>query len=102
MIYYLQEEMGILPDRYEMCNRCKRIYDTYEGGEGGICINESTVFDMPDEDDEEVEIDCEEVMDYIKGNGLEGHYCSECEYGVCRDIADAYLARRRRKREDGA
>lgn len=42
VIYYLQEELGILPDNYEMCRECKDIYDS---DNEWTCINEeSTVF----------------------------------------------------------
>lgn len=33
VIYYLQEEMHVIPDTYEMCDECHRIYDTDEEGE---------------------------------------------------------------------
>jgi hypothetical protein len=32
VIYYLQEIMGILPDRYERCVKCGTIYDSYDEG----------------------------------------------------------------------
>lgn len=33
IVWFLQEQMDILPDRFEMCVTCKEIYDTYtEGG----------------------------------------------------------------------
>jgi len=31
-IYYLQEVLGVLPDNYEMCRECGRIFDSYEEG----------------------------------------------------------------------
>jgi len=33
VIYVMQEQLGVLPNHYEMCCRCHRLYDTYaEGG----------------------------------------------------------------------
>lgn len=32
IIYYLQEGLEILPDKFEMCKECKDIYDSYEEG----------------------------------------------------------------------
>ena len=36
VIYYLQEEMGIIPDRYERCITCNNLYDSHcEGSSKG-------------------------------------------------------------------
>ena len=33
MVYYLQEEMHLIPDRFEMCSKCEVLYDSFnEGG----------------------------------------------------------------------
>ena len=32
VIWYLQEHLRILPDRYERCTRCGNIYDSEESG----------------------------------------------------------------------
>jgi hypothetical protein len=32
IIYYLQEVMRIIPDRFERCKTCGRIYDTWSEG----------------------------------------------------------------------
>jgi len=42
VIYYLQEIMGILPDRYERCITCGTLYDSYNEGSserGNHCDN---------------------------------------------------------------
>ena len=33
VIWFLQEHLKILPDKYEQCCRCKDIYDTWSEGE---------------------------------------------------------------------
>lgn len=64
VIYYLQEEFGILPDNYEMCQECKGIYDSYN--EGAYINEESTVI----KDGEEIDGNFpEEVY---------GSYCDSC------------------------
>ena len=32
VIYYLQEKMYLIPDHYEQCDECGRIYESYEEG----------------------------------------------------------------------
>lgn len=32
IIYYLQEELEVLPDNFELCATCKSLYDTQHGG----------------------------------------------------------------------
>lgn len=32
IIWYLQEQLRIIPDNFEMCNSCKNIYDTHREG----------------------------------------------------------------------
>ena len=32
IIYYMQEILGVLPDKFEMCKTCKQIYDSENGG----------------------------------------------------------------------
>ena len=32
VVYYLQEELRIIPDNYEMCDECHNIYDSFEEG----------------------------------------------------------------------
>lgn len=32
VIYYLQEELEVLPDHYELCSACEALYDTQHGG----------------------------------------------------------------------
>ena len=32
IIWYIQEHLGLLPDRFELCHECKQIYDTDYGG----------------------------------------------------------------------
>lgn len=43
VIYYLQEELCILPDCYEQCRECKCLYDSYE--EGVSICEDSTIID---------------------------------------------------------
>lgn len=65
VIYYLQEELGILPDCYEQCRECKCMYDSYN--EGASIGKETTIID-----DEGNEVD---------GNfpeELYGMYCEDC------------------------
>lgn len=65
VIYYLQEELGILPDYYEQCRECKCLYDSYN--EGVRIDNNSTIID--DEGNE------------VAGNFPEdtyGLYCDNC------------------------
>lgn len=64
VIYYLQEELEILPDNYEMCRECKNIYDSYD--EGTYINEDSTVF----EDGEEI------AGDFPKEKY--GSYCDGC------------------------
>jgi len=50
VIYYLQEIVGIIPDHYERCNECSRLYDSDDEGEstedGTFCD-----YHRPDETD---------------------------------------------------
>lgn len=39
IIWYLQERLRIIPDNYEMCSKCKEIYDSYNGGGRVFCKN---------------------------------------------------------------
>lgn len=39
VIYYLQEELKVIPDNYEQCRECKCLYDSYEEG---ACIGEES------------------------------------------------------------
>jgi len=32
IIYYLQEQLEILPDRFEKCTSCKEMYDSHQQG----------------------------------------------------------------------
>lgn len=64
VIYYLQEELGILPDKYEMCQECKSIYDSEN--EGTNIDKDSTVI----KDGEEIDGDFPEEM--------YGLYCDNC------------------------
>lgn len=70
-IYYLQEELGIIPDTYEQCSKCKALYDS---DDEGTSINEYTEPYLSDElvDEEgnpkEVEWDESEY----------GYYCDGC------------------------
>lgn len=65
VIYYLQEVMEILPDKYEMCRKCGCIYDTYAGG---TVITEDTT--IISEGGEEVPGNFPEEM--------HGTYCEDC------------------------
>lgn len=49
VVYYLQEELGVLPDKYEMCRECKDIYDSEN--EGASINEESTVVNDGEESD---------------------------------------------------
>lgn len=65
IVYYLQEELGILPDRYEKCRECGELYDSYNEG---VSIDKDTTII----DDEGNEVD---------GNFTEelyGMYCDSC------------------------
>lgn len=65
VIYYLQEHLGILPDKYERCKKCGCIYDTDYEGES---INEETT--IVTEDGKE-----------LNGNfpkEMYGMYCQDC------------------------
>lgn len=65
VIYYLQEELGILPDCYEQCRECKCLYDSYE--EGTSIGEDSTIID--------------EEGNEIDGNfsvEMYGLYCESC------------------------
>ena len=65
VIYYLQEELEILPDHYEQCKECKCLYDSHT--EGTSIYEESTIIN-----DEGNEVD---------GNFPEktfGMYCDDC------------------------
>lgn len=56
VIYYLQEIMGLLPDRYEQCCECGNLYDSHEEGratESGTYCDYHWPYD--DEDGEERE-----------------------------------------------
>lgn len=64
VIYYLQEELGILPDNYEMCQECKDIYDGYN--EGTYINEESTVI----KDGKEIDVNFPEE--------IYGSYCDNC------------------------
>lgn len=64
VIYYLQEELVVLPDKYEMCGECKVIFDSEN--EGTNIEKDSTII----KDGEE-----------ISGNFAEemyGLYCDSC------------------------
>lgn len=37
VIWFLQEQTGVLPDRYERCKTCGSIYDTHQEGKGARC-----------------------------------------------------------------
>ena len=39
VIWYLQERLGIIPDDYEMCSQCGKIYDSSYGGCRIYCKN---------------------------------------------------------------
>ena len=64
VIYYLQEELEILPDSYEMCRECKDIYDSYN--EGAYINEDSTVI----KDGEEIDGNFPEE--------IYGSYCDSC------------------------
>lgn len=64
VIYYLQEELWVLPDKYEMCRECKDIYDSEN--EGACIKEESTVV----KDGEEIDGNFPEEM--------YGLYCDNC------------------------
>lgn len=64
VIYYLQEKLEVLPDKYEICRECKDIYDSES--EGTHIDEESTVV----KDGEEIDGDFTEE--------LHGYYCDSC------------------------
>lgn len=37
VIYFLQEEFGVIPDYYEVCENCGNIYDSYDSNTVGLC-----------------------------------------------------------------
>lgn len=65
VIYFLQEYLEVLPDKYERCRECGCIFDTHYGG---TCINEFTT--IVTEDLEEVDANFPEEM--------YGLYCDDC------------------------
>lgn len=65
VIYYLQEELGVLPDKYERCEKCGRIFDSYE--EGAYINGETTIVT---DNNEEIEANFPEEM--------YGCYCEDC------------------------
>lgn len=65
VIYYLQERLGILEDKYELCQECDCIFDS---DCEGTCINDDTT--IINEDREEVDANFSEEM--------YGHYCDNC------------------------
>ncbi|MCM1236435.1 MAG: hypothetical protein NC489_40670 [Ruminococcus flavefaciens] len=66
VIYFLQEYLGVLPDKYERCRKCGRLYDSEKDG---VCISEETeIFDM-------------EKIEYVSADFPEemyGLYCDNC------------------------
>lgn len=65
VIYYLQEHLGIISDKYERCAKCGCIYDS---NEEGAYINEETT--IVTEDGEELRADFPKRM--------YGCYCDDC------------------------
>lgn len=39
IIWFLQEHLGLIPDTYEMCSQCGKIYDSSYGGSRIYCKN---------------------------------------------------------------
>ena len=65
VIYYLQERLGVLEDKYEMCRECGCIFDSeYEGTH----INDD--YTLVGENREEYDANYPEEM--------YGHYCDDC------------------------
>jgi len=64
VVYYLQEELGILPDCYEQCRKCKGLYDSCN--EGTSIDKDSTIV----ENGKEVDGNFQEE--------LYGLYCDNC------------------------
>lgn len=65
VIYFLQEYLEVLPDKFERCRECGCIFDSYNEG---ISINEATI--IITEDGEEVDANFPEEM--------YGLYCEDC------------------------
>lgn len=65
VIYFLQEYLEVLPDKFERCRECGCIFDSYFGG---TSINEETT--IITEDGEEVEANFPEET--------YGLYCDDC------------------------
>lgn len=66
VIYYLQEELRVIPDNYEQCRECKCLFDSHE--EGTNIYEDSTIIN--DEGNE------------VNGNFPEEKYGLYCNY--CR------------------
>ena len=58
IIYYLQEALFLLPDKWEFCKKCGRVYDSENEGR------------LYDEDDK---------VDYVLPDEWLGHYCDDCK-----------------------
>lgn len=67
VIYYLQEEMEILPDNIEMCRECGELFDS---DAEGTCISEESKRIYLDESGEEL---TEKFPKEMYGN-----YCDNC------------------------
>lgn len=65
VIYYLQEELEILPDHYEQCKECNCLFDSYN--EGVSIDKETTIVDA-----EGTEVDGNFSEDMF------GMYCDDC------------------------
>lgn len=65
VIYYLQEELEIVPDNYEKCRECGELYDSYNEG---VSIDKETT--IIDDKGNEVDGDFPEE--------LYGMYCDSC------------------------
>lgn len=68
IIYYLQEIMGLLPDRYDRCRECGDLYDSYT--EGTTIDVDSEPMTHEDDDGNEVTREWAE-SEY-------GNYCDSC------------------------
>lgn len=64
VIYYLQEELEIVPDSYEKCRECGELYDSYVEG---TTINEDSAIDSEGN---------EEDGNFSKE--MYGTYCDSC------------------------
>lgn len=73
VVYYLQEEMGIIPDHYEMCSECEYIFDsqcaggTRKSDDAWLCDECATLYDY-----------CERCCQLVPYGSTDDGECPEC------------------------